>query len=215
MSRARKQTGGLLSRRMCMTNSPWVRSFASWPLSIRTPAFTRPPIPASPAAAKRWFGHWNRSVRSSGIPEPSGWTTAASSSPAISICGPMQGRHAGLLTSRQADGQRLHRGVQQQAPRRMPERASPLSLGPRAQQWRLHEPCRCTGKAGGLAQAPQRRPTPQRDRVQDPVHAALSRRRSQRFVLTKPENSSIRRSKVGEQRKSSWASFYSSQRNPN
>ena len=163
MSRARKQSRGLLSRRMCMTNSPWVRSFASWPLSIRTPAFTRPPIPASPAAAKRWFGHWNRSVPKSAIPEPSGWTTAASSSPAVSICGPMQGRHAGLLTSRQADGQRLHRGVHQQAPRRMPERASPLSLGPRAQQWRLHEPCGCTGKAGGLAQALQRRPTPQRD----------------------------------------------------
>jgi putative transposase len=49
------------------------------------------------------------------------------------------------------DGEGLHRSVQFEAPGGMPERASPSSLGPMAQQWQLHEPRRCPRKAGCLA----------------------------------------------------------------
>ena len=51
--------------------------------------------------------------------------------------------HPGLLTPWKADRQWLHRGVQQQAPVRMPERAL------------VHEPCGHAGKTGDLALALQ------------------------------------------------------------
>ena len=71
----------------------------------------------------------------------------------VGLC---QRRHLGLLPARKAHRQRLHRGLQQQASGRVPERA----LVPDA--------CRCPRKAGELAQRLQRGPTAQRDRIQRP-----------------------------------------------
>ena len=53
-------------------------------------------------------------------------------------------RHAGLFAAGQADGQRVHRGVQRAVPSRVSERAL------------VHDTCRRAGKVGGLAQVLQR-----------------------------------------------------------
>lgn len=64
-------------------------------------------------------------------------------------------RHPGLLQARQADEQRLHRGLQWPLPGRVPERP----LVPHA--------CGCGGKVGGLAQRLQRGSAPWGHRQQD------------------------------------------------
>ena len=65
-------------------------------------------------------------------------------------------------------GERVHRGLQQQASGRVPDRASPLALGPMAHQRRLPDACRCPRTAGELAQRLQRGQTAQLNRIQRP-----------------------------------------------
>src|SRR4051794_10315302 len=59
------------------------------------------------------------------------------------------------------------------------------------------EPCGCPGKNGGLAQVLQRRTPAWGDRAKAPDYVAQSRWRSQPAAVTKPENSTRRRSKDG------------------
>lgn len=73
----------------------------------------------------------------------------------------------------EADRQRVHRGVQLEAARRMSERAL------------VHEPCRQPRKAGCLAQGLQRGPATQRHRVQRPGGHPQSRRISQPTVVSR------------------------------
>ena len=64
------------------------------------------------------------------------------------------------------------------------------------------EPCRRPGKDGGLAQVLQRRTPPWGNRPKAADYVAESRWRSQPAIVSKPENSSLRRSKDGSQCKS-------------
>ena len=63
------------------------------------------------------------------------------------------------------------------------------------------EPCRRPRKDGGLAQVLQRRTPPWGDRPKDADYAAESRWRIQPATVSKPENSSLRRSKDRSQSK--------------
>ena len=102
----------------------------------------------------------------------------------------------GLLPPREAHGQlccariasRRHRGVQRQVPPGMPARAL------------VPAPCRRPRKDGGLAQVLQRRPTPQRDRVQGPDIARRRQRRPRPAVMTKPGIPRTGRSRLRGQR---------------
>ena len=78
-----------------------------------------------------------------------------------------EGRHPGLLTARQTDRQRLHRGLQRPLPGGVPERA----LVPDA--------CRRPRKVGGLAQVLQRGSAARGHRQQAPGFPHDSRRRIQ------------------------------------
>lgn len=98
----------------------------------------------------------------------------------VGLC---QRRHIGLLPTGETHRQRLHRGVQQQATRGVPERSL------------VHGPCGCARKVGGLAQRLQRGQASQRDRIQRPDRPAYSRWRSQPAAVTEPQNSSLRRSR--------------------
>ena len=66
---------------------------------------------------------WSKSAPRSAIRRPFVSTRARSSSRVISICGLCQWRNAGLLTTRQADRQCIHRGLQRALPRGVPEPA--------------------------------------------------------------------------------------------
>jgi hypothetical protein len=93
-------------------------------------------------------------------------------------------RDIGLLQTRQAHRQRLHRSIQQPLPSGMSE----CSL--------VHEPCRRPEKIGGLAQVLQRRTPTSGDRPTDADYVAESLWRSQPAIVKEPENSTRRRSKV-------------------
>jgi transposase InsO family protein len=64
----------------------------------------------------------------------------------------------------------------------------------------VSDACGCPQKDGDLAQVLQRRPAPQRNRVQGAGRATKSHRRSRPAPVIKPRNSSSGRPKLGEQR---------------
>ena len=87
----------------------------------------------------------------------------------VGLC---QGRHARLLAAREADRQRLHRGVQRTLPQRVPEHAL------------VPDPCGCGRKDGGLAQILQRGSAARGHRQQATDPAAKSRRYAQSAAVT-------------------------------
>ena len=94
-----------------------------------------------------------------------------------------QGRHAGLLTAGQADGQRLHRGLQRALPGGVPERALvPDACRRAAKSWRLGADT--TTRIARTGRSATRR----RSRCMIPM-ALPARHRDE------PENSNFRRSK--------------------
>ena len=165
-----------------MTNWPPVRGSAcsqSWTRS----AGSRPSsIQGSAIGQKTWLRPLKARVHPRAIRRRSGSIRAPSLSAGPRSLGLREGRHAGLLTARQTYRQRLHRGLQRPPARRVPERAL------------VSDPCRRPRKVGGLARVLQRGSTAWGNRQQAPGVSHDSRRRIQPAGVTKPENSTFRRS---------------------